>query len=92
MKRIFLVTLALAAATLASSQTFTEWQDPSISEINRLPMTALPAPAEDVISLNGEWSFHYAERAERRIDGFWETGFKEKDWKKMATLFWKNLF
>lgn len=84
MKRIFLVTLALAAATVASSQTFTEWQDPSISEINRLPMTALPAPAEeDRVSLNGEWSFHYAERAERRIDGFWETGFKEKEWKKM---------
>ncbi len=83
MKRLLALTLFLAIAATAPAQTFREWQDPSVNEINRLPMTAMPAPGGDIVSLEGEWDFHFAERAEKRPNGFFSKKYDAGQWKTM---------
>ena len=82
-KHYCLIALALAAATPASAQTFLEWRNPEISEVNRLPITAMPAPKEDIVPLDGVWDFHFAENPEKRPDGFWEAKYQTKGWSSM---------
>ncbi len=79
MKRSIILALAFTCAIAASAQTFREWQDPSVNEINRLPMTAMPAPEGDIVSLDGEWDFHFAERAEKRPIDFYSKKYNADD-------------
>lgn len=84
--------------TSAVAQTFTEWQDQNVNEVNRLPMhTAYfpypsqadalannPENAPNFLSLNGNWKFNFVENADQRPTGFFATNFDDKGWGTIA--------
>ena len=77
-----LLFLLISAGTTA--QTFTEWQDPHVNAVNRLPMHSSFLPAEArLIPLAGDWSFNWVRNANQRPDDFWRTDFVETGWGKM---------
>lgn len=98
MKRLFKHFCAFAGLVLAfgpvRAQTFTEWQDPSVNEINRAPMRASyfayetmdkalagdPHASERYMSLNGKWKFFWVEHADQRPTDFFKTGYDSKGW------------
>jgi len=82
-KKVIVTFLLACIASLTWAQTFEEWKDPNISEINRLPMTALPQPTEDIVSLEGTWSFNFVENANDRPYGFWNKGYDDSFWQKI---------
>ena len=84
-KSTFLLSiLFLLVSFAAQAQTFTEWQDPHINSINRLPMhsTFLPEGTR-MISLAGDWSFNWVRSANQHPVGFWSPDYKESSWGKM---------
>ena len=90
---------ALAAMTAVPSgaQSFEEWKDPELNEVNRAPMhasffayadkdeAALEAreKSENYMTLNGQWKFKWVRHSWQRPTGFWETGFDDTDWGQM---------
>lgn len=96
--RNFLSTLFLSVLCLfVSAQKFTEWHDPNVNEINRLPMhtnffsysnleDALNGAKEDsenYMTLNGYWDFFWVKDADMRPADFYRTDFDDKGWDKM---------
>ena len=93
--------LSFAAALIsmgAVAQNFTEWQDPNVNEINRVPMTATfkifdtEESAQGVycdkanpyrLSLNGTWQFNWVENADQRPTDFYAVGYNDKGWDTM---------
>ena len=92
MTRKTLFAFLATAAIAASGQTFKEWQNADINEVNRLPMhTDFPAwenqyASEDnslgdnAVWLNGTWKFNWVESADQRPTDFWRTDFNDKGW------------
>lgn len=92
-----LSTLALAVSTMLSAQTFDEWRDPNVNEVNRLPMHTdlfvyesskaaqnnLIGHSANTLSLHGSWNFHYADNVEGRATDFWRTDFDDSSWDVM---------
>ncbi len=90
-------TLTTIAALLMSAglwaQTFTEWKDASVNELNRAPMhshyfaygseeEALGAPeqASNYMSLHGLWRFCWVRDAHDRPTDFWGKDFNDRSW------------
>ena len=78
---IFCVTFSLHA------QTFTEWQDPAVFEVNKLyPRANIPQNngfTDDnpyFESLNGQWKFHYVPNADERPTNFFRTDYDDSGW------------
>ena len=77
-----------------SAQTFTEWQDPAIFEINKLyPRANIPQndfrfnnlDAEkqeklSVVSLDGPWQFFFVNNADERPMDFFRTDYDDSAW------------
>ncbi|MCR4860252.1 MAG: DUF4981 domain-containing protein, partial [Bacteroidales bacterium] len=95
MKRVLLsLTLALLALG-ASAQTFREWQDPTLNEVNRAPMhtnyfafgaaedTSAPEASANYLTLHGNWKFNWVQNADQRPVGFWNPSFNDKGWTTM---------
>ena len=98
MRRLIL-SLATALISMgAVAQNFTEWQDPNVNEINRLPMRTTfkifdaADKAEGVycdkanpfrLSLNGTWQFNWVENADQRPTDFFAVGYNDKGWGTM---------
>lgn len=99
MKKSLMSLTALAAGLVlatgsASAQTFTEWQDPAVNEINRAPMRASyyayetpekaqagdPFQSERYLSLNGKWKFFFVENADQRPTDFYKMDYDSKGW------------
>lgn len=94
MKRIFLTFAAIAALTAGHSQTFTEWQDPSVNALNRAPMHASYTAYESqnlaeagvaehskyYKSINGKWKFSFAENVDKRPTDFYRADFNAGAW------------
>ena len=73
-----LLTLALAASTVTlSAQTFNEWQDPAVNQVNRLAMHThffgyeteaaskqCPEQSANYLSINGQWKFQWQKNAD----------------------------
>ncbi|MFI3286046.1 MAG: glycoside hydrolase family 2 TIM barrel-domain containing protein [Rikenellaceae bacterium] len=73
LKRAFLISALAAIGTSVAAQSFNEWKDPRVNEVNRATMHtayfAYPTPsealngkketAESYQSLNGYWKFHF---------------------------------
>lgn len=84
----------LACAGVARAQTFTEWQDPSVNQLNRLPMRASYFAYENAekaaagdreasarfMSLNGPWKFFWVENADQRPTDFYKTDYNSAGW------------
>lgn len=77
--------LALTALALtggiygAAAQTWTEWQDPAVNEINRLPMRST-LDAGERLSLDGVWRFDWVRNASERPDGIWRADYDDSAW------------
>ena len=101
MKRIFkycLSVLLLGCGLNISAQTFDEWQDPQINEVNRAPMhtSYFAYPDEDsalkeektsqisYLSLNGLWKFHWVKDADERPTNFFKSNFDDRSWTTMS--------
>lgn len=96
MRHLFCAFLVVAALT-ASSQTFTEWQDQKVNEINRLPMrtafypytssvtagTSSPVADSNYLPLNGIWKFDWVENADQRPTDFYKVDFNDRGWAEM---------
>ena len=95
MKRITLILLALVASTTLMAQSFNEWRDPELNEVNRAPMHSsykIFNSAEKAagvycdlnnpyrLSLNGTWRFNWVENADQRPTDFFTAGYNDKGW------------
>ena len=95
MKRITLILLALVASTTLMAQSFNEWRDPELNEVNRAPMHSsykIFNSAEEAagtycdlnspyrLSLNGTWRFNWVENADQRPTDFFAVGYNDKGW------------
>lgn len=98
MKRLLLLALAALAVSAVGAQSFEEWHDAELNEINRAPIHSTfkiftsEAEAEGVycdeanpyrLSLNGLWSFHLAANPASRAKDFFEIGFDDSAWDKI---------
>ena len=74
------------AATGAGAQEKPVWQDPDVSEINRLPMRASVRSDVPVMSLDGEWQFRWFASFDEETylhSGFEVPGFDDSSWAVM---------
>jgi beta-galactosidase len=91
MKKALLYLIILCTALGLSAQTFTEWQDPAVFEVNKLyPRANIPENNRssnfiDYIDwgVSPLWKFHYAPNADDRPKDFFRTDFDDSDWKKI---------
>jgi len=94
MKKLFVLNLLSILCLLSFSQTFTEWDNPGIVQINREKPHATLFPFEsfdlakgkDVIkssnflSLDGRWKFHWVEKPADKPEGFFNPSFDVSSW------------
>ncbi len=87
----------LFGAIPVSAQTFTEWQDPAVNALNRLPMRATSfaygspeaaAAGEKCrsmryLSLEGTWRFAWVASADERPTDFYRTDYQDSHWGTM---------
>ena len=85
---------AMAGSAAMSAQTFKEWQDQHVNQINRLPMRTShfaypstadalngnPADASNYMTLNGMWRFNWVADADQRPTDFFRPGFNDAGW------------
>lgn len=94
----WLPVLLLGCAVPTMAQTFQEWQDPGVNEVNREPMHtayfAYPDEAaalegvkenqKNYLSLNGVWKFHWVKDADERPTDFFRKNFDDTAWTTMS--------
>lgn len=79
-----IVLLMAATALCGSAQTFREWQDQNVNQVNRLPMRTTFTPKEESrVSLNGQWKFNWVKDANQRPTDFYTLNFNDKGWGEM---------
>lgn len=94
-----LLAISLAAFALSAfSQTFSEWQNPEVNEVNRAPMRSESfafkkgetgtskidrKKSANYLSLNGDWKFNWVNDASSRPVDFWKKDFNDKSWGTM---------
>ena len=97
MKKTLLVALLALTASSVFAQTFKEWQDPTLNEVNRAAMhtnyfayenaakaaQAAPEASANYLTLHGDWKFNWVANADQRPTGFWAPGYDDKGWDKM---------
>ena len=86
MKQHLLYLIILSTSLGLSAQTFTEWQDPAVFEVNKLyprahfPLNESPYLEDRGVSLNGTWAFHYVSNADERPTDFFRTDYDDSGW------------
>ena len=94
MKKHLLTCLLGFMALSMGAQSFQEWKDPKINEVNRAPMhtnyfayesadaakKGVKENSANFMSLNGSWKFFWVKDADARPSDFWKTGFDDKGW------------
>lgn len=67
-----------------------DWENPHIFGINKLPYHAtlqLPsreAECKEIVSLDGQWAFHWLKDPDSRVMDFWQTDYDVTEWNKIA--------
>lgn len=95
MKKIFIMALAATTMTL-NAQSFKEWQDPTVNQVNRLPMhthffgfetveasQSAPEQSANYLSINGQWKFQWQRDAVGYQNSFYRTDFNDAAWREM---------
>ncbi len=95
MKKVLLMALAVSFTSL-SAQSFKEWLDPLVNQVNRLAMhthffgyeseqaSRLSAEKSDnYLSINGAWKFHWQKDATELKSDFFTVGFDDSSWRTM---------
>ncbi|MBR6132664.1 MAG: hypothetical protein IKQ20_12510 [Bacteroidales bacterium] len=85
MKKIIVSLTILCLCLCLSAQTFTEWQDPAVFEVNKLyPRANIPQNSRDAMHrvsiLDGQWAFHYVPNADERPTDFFRTDYDDSGW------------
>lgn len=94
MRRIFLLNFFLSIIIILSAQSYTEWNDPAVNQVNRENTRASffsypdrgSAILEDKehsgnwLSLNGLWKFNWVQDQDKRPVDFYKTTFDDKHW------------
>ena len=94
MKKHILTSMLGLMALSMGAQTFQEWKDPTINEVNRAPMhtnyfayesadmakKGVKENSANFMSLNGTWKFFWVKDADARPTDFWKAGFNDKGW------------
>lgn len=97
MKKLTLTLVAFALCATAAAQTFTEWHDTKVNQINRAPMHAnyfafenrdaamsgAKENSSNFMNLNGKWKFSWVKDATDRPTDFYKTDFNTKSWDDM---------
>jgi beta-galactosidase len=85
--RLFFTFLLFCVGLTAGAQTFTEWQDPAVFEVNKLyPRAHIPqnnrftSDNPYVKSLDGMWKFLYVPNADERPTDFFRTDYDDSGW------------
>ena len=84
-----LVILAALLALQAQAQTH-DWENPAVLGINKLPYHAtlqLPSKQKDykeIISLDGQWPFHWSRNPEERPIDFYKEDYDVSQWNKIT--------
>ena len=96
--RLIACATALGSIFTICAQSFTEWQDPNINAINRMPMHADYRISDNVknitsaycdienpfkLSLNGTWQFNWVENADMRPTDFFKVDYNDAAWGTM---------
>jgi beta-galactosidase len=88
MKRVFILLASLLAIT-AQAQTH-DWENPAVLGINKLPYHAtlqLPSKekeCKEIISLDGQWLFHWSRNPEERPVEFYREDYDVSQWGKIT--------
>ena len=97
MKKYVFLGLAGCALLSANAQTFKEWQDESVNEVNRAAMhthffayenaekagSNVKENSKNFMSMNGSWKFFWVKNADQRPTDFWKVGYNDKGWDDM---------
>ena len=93
-KKVIFPFLWICSSQMVMPQSFQEWQDPNINEINRAQMhanffayenievanKAVKEKSENFMTLNGTWKFFWVENADQRPTDFYRIGYNDKGW------------
>ena len=95
MRRLVLAVAFLSICAFSYSQTFREWQDPQLNEVNRVPMhtryfayanlqeaqAAIPENSQNYLSIHGNWKFLWVKDANSRpMSNFFREDFDDSSW------------
>lgn len=87
MRRLFILLLLCCIHFSLSAQTFTEWQNPRVFEVNKLyPRANIPQNNEYATlnhffeNLDGQWKFNYVPNADERPMDFFRTDYDDSKW------------
>ena len=84
MKRHFAIAALLVALTAHAQQR--DWENPHVLGINKLPYHAtlqLPSKekeCKEIVSLDGQWRFHWSRNPEERPANFYEENYDVSQW------------
>ena len=90
MKRINVLFWILMWACTSAGTYAREWEDAAVLGINKLPYHAtlqLPSREKEcpeIVSLDGEWLFHWSRNPEERPATFYEEGYDVSGWDKIT--------
>lgn len=92
MKKNFIIAAASAFLCLisASAQSQPDWENPHVFGINKLPyhstlqLPSLEAECEEIVSLDGQWSFHWSKDPDSRITDFYRQDYDVSGWGRIA--------
>lgn len=88
MKKLIVFIVAMMAIQLHAQHH--DWEDPSVLGINKLPYHAtlqLPSKwkeCEEIVSLDGEWLFHWSLNPDVRPADFYREDFDVSDWGRIS--------
>ena len=89
MRTISIWLLMAMLAMTAQAQTAPDWENPAVLGINKLPYHAtlqLPSKwkeCKEIVSLDGEWQFHWSRNPEERPVGFEREDYDVSQWHKI---------
>ena len=97
MKKILSIAFVSMISYSVAAQTFTEWHDQTVNQINRMPMRsaffpftsaeqakgANPSNDSNYLPLNGVWKFNWVENADQRPTDFFRVDFNDRGWAEM---------
>ena len=80
-RRITAAMMAMTLSAVSTAQTFTEWHDLEVNEVNRYPVhTEVMPTTSKTLSLEGLWKFKWVENADERPTDFYTLKYDDSSW------------
>lgn len=98
MKKIVLSLVLFQLSVVLPAQTMREWQDPTVTEVNRALMHSsyfayeneaaaqrgIKEVSDNFMTLNGLWRFNWVKDADCRPTDFWKQDFNDRGWSSIS--------